>query len=232
MLSVPAHIFTYNLSFGSLSCVKLPSLSVKLGLVALLLILLLLVLLLLSPAEAELNWVVKLVYLHVGLVWSALLFYAASVLLGAATFFTKRTSLAFWTESFILTALVFWILYFVSSLLVAYLAWGGINWAEPRLRIAVEVMVAVAVLIALALIGEERVKRALCYGLAGLAAWGLWLTRTSMLHPEQPIRRSPSLTIKVFAGSIFLDVLLLAVVLAVFLRFHSVLSSQARVEVG
>jgi hypothetical protein len=212
--------------------VKLPSLSVKLGLAALVLILLLLALLLLSPAEAELNWVVKLVYLHVGLVWSALIFYAVSVFVSVTSFFTKRNSLAFWGESFILTALVFWVLYFVSSLLVAYLAWGGVNWAEPRLRIAVEVMVAVSVLIALAMVGEERVKRALYYGLAGLAAWVLWLTRTSMLHPEQPIRRSPSLAIKIFAGGIFLDIFLLSIVLAIYLKFRSVSIGQSKVKVN
>lgn len=210
---------------------KQPSLSVKLGLANLSLIMLLLVLLLLSPSEAELSWIFKLVYLHVGLIWAALLFYAVSVFMSLATFYTKQTSLAFWTKSTILTALVFWILYFTFSLVVAYLAWGGINRNEPRLRIAVEVMVAVAVLIALAFMAEARVKRTWYYGLASLAAWGLWLTRTSVLYPEQLIRRSPSLALKVFAGSIFLNVLLLAVVLAIYLRLRLV-ASQAEVEVG
>jgi|Deesub1362A_J573_1020465.scaffolds.fasta_scaffold04815_5 hypothetical protein len=171
---------------------------------------LLILLLFLSPAEKSLSWIVKLVYVHVGLVWSSLILFALSFFLVLLSFFKRE--ILFWARGGVLTAYIFWWLYFFSSLLVAYLAWGGVNWAEPRLRIALEVLVFSSIFLLLAFNLENESWQRVFYFLTSLGTWALWLTRTSILHPNQPIRRSSSIALKAFAFSIFLDILILSIV--------------------
>jgi hypothetical protein len=169
---------------------------------------LLILLLLFSPTEKSLNWIVKLVYVHVGLVWSSLILFALSFFLALFSFFKK--GVLSWARGGVLTAYIFWWFYFFSSLLVAYLAWGGINWAEPRLRIALEVLVFSSIFLLVAFNLEDEGAQKVLYSLIPFGTWALWLTRASILHPDQPIRKSSSLTLKAFAFSIFLDILILS----------------------
>jgi hypothetical protein len=180
---------------------------------------LLILLLLLSPTEKSLGWIVKLVYVHVGLVWSSLILFALSFFLVLFSFFKRE--ILFWARGGVLTAYIFWWLYFFSSLLVAYLAWGGVNWAEPRLRIALEALVFSSIFLLLAFNLENETWQKVFYFLTSFGTWALWLTRTSILHPDQPIRRSFSFALKAFAFSIFLDILILSIVTMIYFSLKS-----------
>lgn len=163
-----------------------------------------------SPEEKVLGSLVKLVYLHAGLAFTALLFYLFVLIFSIVPLWVKDR-IAF-LKSLSFTALIFWVAYLLSSLLVAYLAWGNVNWSEPRLRIAWEIIFAAVLFLYLAFIFEEKGKTSLIfYFLFGLVPISLWLTRYSVLHPNNPVGRSPSLAIKVFSYLINLEVFSLGV---------------------
>lgn len=163
-----------------------------------------------SPEEKILGSLVRLVYLHAGLAFTALLFYLF-VLFFSLVPLVVKDRLAF-LKSLSITALIFWVAYLLSSLLVAHLAWGSINWSEPRLQIAWEIIFAAGLFFCLAYLFEEKKRISLVfYFLLGLVPILLWLTRYSILHPDNPVGRSPFLSIKIFAYLINLEVFSLGV---------------------
>lgn len=164
-----------------------------------------------SPQEKTLGSLVKLVYLHAGLAYSALLFFLFVLIFSVIPLEVRnRLSLL---KSLSFTALIFWLAYLFSSLLVAYLAWGNVNWSEPRLRIALEIIFAASLFFYLSFLFEEKGNASLYfYFLFGLVPILLWLTRYSVLHPNNPVGRSTSLAIKVFSYLINLEVFSLGVI--------------------
>ncbi len=164
-----------------------------------------------SPEEKVLGSLVRLVYLHAGLAFTALLFYLFILVFSVVPLWVKD-QLVF-LKSLSTTAMIFWVAYLLSSLLVAYLAWGNVNWSEPRLRIAWEIIFAAGLFFYLAYLFEEKkVISLFFYFLFGLAPILLWLTRYSVLHPNNPVSLSPSLSIKIFAYLINLEVFSLGVI--------------------
>ncbi len=178
-----------------------------------------------SPEEKTLGSLVKLVYLHAGLAFSALLFFLFVLVFSVLPLIVKNRLVFLKSLSF--TALALWLAYLLSSLLVAYLAWGNVNWSEPRLRIAWEIVFLASLFFYLAFLFEEKGKTPFYfYLLFGLVPLLLWLTRYSVLHPNNPVGRSPSLTIKIFSYLINLEVFSLGVVS--FYLIYSVLERGLR----
>lgn len=168
----------------------------------------------LSPSEKTLGNLVKLVYLHLAIAWTGLLFFAFSALFGFTEIVYKKT---FWRYSLATqrTALLLWVLYLISSFIVAYLAWGGMNWGEPRLRIGL-IILSLAIAASLLTFSFEKPKTIGAINLAlGLAVWGFWATRFNILHPANPVWRSNSLAIKIYALLILLLTLAIATLFSV-----------------
>lgn len=94
------------------------------------LFLLLAVLVVLSPAEATLGQVVKIVYLHGALERVAVWAFLAAGVSGLAQAIRKSARLAAWTQAAMEAAIVLWIAHYVVSLPAQILAWGEIGRAH------------------------------------------------------------------------------------------------------
>jgi heme exporter protein C len=168
----------------------------------------LIVVIIVSPSEKTLGNIVKLVYLHLAIAWTGLLFFAISAIFGLSEIISQKT---FWRYSLATqrTALLLWILYIISSFIVAYLAWGGMNWGEPRLRIGFMIL-SLAIAASLLTLAFEKPKAIGAINFAlGVIVWGFWATRFNVLHPASPVWRSNSLAIK--TSALFILILTLAI---------------------
>lgn len=170
----------------------------------------LLALLVLSPAEATLGNVVKIVYAHGAAERVASYAYLIAGGLGLAQLVFRRESLVHWVQAVTETALVFWIAEFVISLPAQWLAWGGITLNEPRVAGAMWILGLTALVYVVARwIGE---KSWIALGaIANAAIYVIVLKgEVNILHPFDPILGSDSMLIKVFYAGIVITMGLLA----------------------
>lgn len=208
------------------------------------LLLALLALLVLSPAEATLGNVVKIVYAHGAAERIAAYAYVVAGVLGivALSLRAKRGNpqsteeiasspnasrlLAMteqWAQAIAETAIVFWIAQFVISAPAQVLAWGAFDFREPRVASALWILVLTALVYIVARwIGEKN-----WMSLAAVANLAIFLIvlrgAVNILHPGNAIIASDSLAIKAFYAAIVLTMGLLAVQFA---------SDRARSEKG
>jgi hypothetical protein len=177
------------------------------------------VLIVLSPAEATLGNVVKIVYLHGATERIAGYAYLLAAVLGVAYFImslraqsaqqsfnsdleiasSRRTLLAMtWTRAFAETAILFWLSEFIISMPAQMLAWGGITLNEPRVASAMWILV----------------MTILVYGVARWIAEPMWMAfaaianaviflivlkgAVNILHPGSAILSSDSDAMKLF----------------------------------
>jgi len=175
------------------------------------LLLALLALLVLSPAEATLGNVVKIVYAHGAAERIAAYAYVVAGVLGLGHLVLKREKLARWAQAIAETAIVFWIAQFVISAPAQVLAWGAFDFREPRVASALWILVLTALVYIVARwIGEKN-----WMSLAAIANLAIFLIvlrgAVNILHPGNAIIASDSLAIKAFYAAIVLTMGLLAV---------------------
>jgi hypothetical protein len=99
-------------------------------------------LLALSPAEATLGPVVRIVYLHGALERVSVWAFLAAALLGIGQLCVPRRRLGAWIQATIEIAILLWIAHYVVSLPAQILAWGGITLSEPRVASATWILIA------------------------------------------------------------------------------------------
>lgn len=97
---------------------------------------------LLGPAEATLGKSARLVYLHGALVWTSLIAFSASGLvgiIGIAFICLNRNAIIFhqWSRALSRSGLIFWIAYLPLSLWAMEANWNGLFLSEPRWRLAI-----------------------------------------------------------------------------------------------
>ncbi len=154
------------------------------------------VVLFLAPLDRVLGDVSRLVYLHGAMVWVALIGFTLAGILGAAHLLTGRSAWYRWSQGVERTAILFWAGYLPLSVVAADLAWSGVFWGEPRWAMAAEILVvAVAFQVGGALLDNPQVSSTLNAVVAGVT-WWLLLRTPLIIHPENPIRASSSLGIK------------------------------------
>ncbi len=156
------------------------------------LLLLLAALLWLSPAEATLGNVVKIVYLHGALQRVAVLSYLVAGALGIAQMIWSRRPIVYWTQAAMEMALLLWVAHFVVSLPAQVLAWGGIAWGEPRVASALWIMVGTIVVYAIARWMHQPMWIALAAALNALVVLVILRGAINVLHPFNPIFGSDS----------------------------------------
>jgi hypothetical protein len=162
------------------------------------------VLLILSPAEATLGNVVKIVYAHGAAERVSTYAYLLAGVLGLAQLALNRSMLGRWTRAMTETALVFWLAQFVISLPAQVLAWGAITWNEPRVAGAVWILLLTVLVYAVGLwIGDPSW---MAFAATANAVIVLVVLRGSIniLHPLNPIIGSDSDAIKIFYAAIVL----------------------------
>lgn len=182
--------------------------------ITLALALLLAALLLLSPAEATLGNIVKIVYAHGAAERVSSFAFLAAGALGLLSLAMSARSLARWARAVLETAMLFWLAQFVVSLPAQILAWGALTWDEPRVAGAIWILLLTALLYAVAYwLGDPS-----WMALAAVASAAIVLVvlrgSINILHPLNPIIESDSVAIKVFYAAIVITTGALAVQLA------------------
>ncbi len=174
-----------------------------------------------SPLERTLGANARLVYLHGAWVWSGMLVFLASALMGASALLTRRAGLHAWSRALGWTGLGLWLTYLPLAMLVMQLNWGGMFFDEPRWRVPLAFGVA-GLLLQLGLLLLDRPP--LTSAANAVFGTALFLSLGGLpyvLHPDSPILNSPSRAIQAFFAGMLLLLLLAALQVARRLARHS-----------
>jgi hypothetical protein len=164
-----------------------------------------------APVEQSLGQGIKIVYVHVGLIWAGMFGFALNGLLGLVVAVTDSKKLADWLPIIGLVSLVVFVVSVIVSLVAEQVNWGGIFWREPR-NMAVFSVTAVAIIV-LVLNSWLPWRRAQGLLAASLAVYTI-LTLPSapmVMHPENPARTSSSMGIQYGFYGVFVLALLIGV---------------------
>mgnify|MGYP001202636691 CR=1 FL=1 len=156
-----------------------------------------------APVEQTLGSGIKVVYVHVALIWTGMAGMLLNGLVGLALAATGRPLLERWRQAIGWVSLGIFVLGVVVSLWAEQVNWGGILWREPR-NLAVFNVTAVAVIVQV-LAGWLPQLRGRGFLSLALAAYLLWeIPGTPLvMHPSDPVRTSNSAGIQLTFYSLF-----------------------------
>ena len=180
----------------------------------------------LAPTERTLGEGIRVVYLHVALIWTGMLGIVLAGVLAVPVLVTGRERLARWMETVAWVALGFYALSGVVSLVAQQVNWGGIAWREPRTSAMLQLLAFFVIIQVVKswLAGSHaqtnrlkaaRLKAGLNLLLAGLLIWSNWATPLQ-LHPQDPIGSSSSQAIRLTFYLLFFLMALAATWLVLF----------------
>lgn len=149
-----------------------------------------------APEERTLGAGIKVVYVHVALVWSGMAGLALAGALGLGVLVTASVRLHAGMRAVTWVALGLFIAGLAMSALAARLNWGAVFLGEPRVAAALEVFaLGVIVQVVNGWLPWLRARGALNMALVGVMAVRT-MTITSVLHPTDPIGSSSSCAIQ------------------------------------
>jgi hypothetical protein len=159
-----------------------------------------------APAERSLGDGIKLVYIHVSLIWAAMVVFMGAGALGLFSIFLPNRQLQTWQESASWVALAWYAVGVAIAMLAAKVNWGAVHWNEPLLIASLRFLAAALIVQAAKFwITSARLRGALNAGVAFFLMWSI-LGTPQVMHPESPIRQSPSAAIKLtFLGMFTLN---------------------------
>jgi hypothetical protein len=151
---------------------------------------------LLGPMEKTLGSNLRLIFVHAAWVWTGKLAFGLSAIAGLlALIFFKQQRWVQASRSLAYTALFFWLTYLPMSLIVMQVNWGGFFFDEPRWRVPFLLgIIAVLLQGGLWVFNNDRLT-AMGNLLFGIALWWQLGGVVNILHPENPIAQSGSVTI-------------------------------------
>jgi hypothetical protein len=157
-----------------------------------------------APVEQSLGSGIKIVYVHVALVWTGMLWLVGAGITGLARLITERGGLTSWLAIVSRLGFALYALATVVSLWAEVVNWGGILWDEPRTNAMLQVL-AVAVIVQVLhawLSGRPRLQSALHIL---LALFLLVRVRFAGLifHPSDAIGSSDATAIRLTFYSLF-----------------------------
>ncbi len=161
-------------------------------------------LLILSPAEATLGNVVKIVYAHGAAERVSMYTYLIAGALGLVALAIKSASVARWTQAATETALAFWLAQIVISAPAQVLAWGALTLDEPHVSSALWILALTTLVYLVARWIAEPGGLALAAVANAVIVMLVLRGALNILHPIDPIIGSDSIAIKVFYAAIVL----------------------------
>lgn len=196
-----------------------PVLTPKRAAVAALILLAVLTLLLaLSPAEARLGNLIKIIYLHGALARVGLTALMAAGVLGLLWLVSPGSSLLNWSNAVQAAGLIVFAAHFVLSVVPTRVTWGmWIAFDEPRTRMSLQIIGVGLVVVVLRRVVDDGRFSALANLLLGIAVLLLNLRTGVLRHPINPISDSSSATIQLFYLAILLTCAALTGLLATWL---------------
>ncbi len=155
-----------------------------------------------APSERTLGAGIKLVYVHVAMTWTGMLGLTLAGVIGLGVALLGRPPLLAWARKVGWTAGGFFAAGLLTSALAAWVNWGGVFWAEPRMQTALNGLVlALVALVASGWLPWRRAGGALLAVPPVFLAWST-SSATLVLHPRSPILSSSSPGIQLaFLGS-------------------------------
>ena len=172
----------------------------------------------LAPLERTLGAGIKVVYIHVALIWTGMTALSLIGLLGLGVMATGQESIQTWSQAIGWVGLIFFAAGIAMSMVAANVNWGGVFWDEPRFQATFRVLaVAIIILIVNGWPIASRLKGLLSCLLTGFLAWSI-LTTPLVLHPQSPVRTSPSTAIRLTFFALFVLSVLMAAWLVWLLR--------------
>lgn len=157
-----------------------------------------------APGEATIGQGIKIVYIHVALIWTGMLGLLISGVIGAVVALTNHDGLRRWLPIISWVSLGFYAAGVLTSLYAEQVNWGGIAWQEPRTKANLNLLALATVVQVVA----SFINRPRWHGLLSvlLAAAVIWTTAVTplQLHPDDPIGTSTSNTIQVVFYLLFM----------------------------
>lgn len=177
--------------------------------------------LLLAPTERTLGEGIRVVYLHVALVWAGMAALYLAGLAGLAVAVTGRPALARWTEALAWVGFLFYVLSALVSLVAQQVNWGGISWQEPR-TVAMLQIVALGLIVRVlnSWLSASRTQGVLNLLVAVVLFWSS-RTTTLQLHPENAVGSSTAQAIRLSFFALTALFVLVAAWLTLFWRARS-----------
>ena len=166
-------------------------------------VLLIALILIIAPLERTLGAGIKVVYIHVALIWTGMTgilingFIGAAVLISGNQKWQQLGQIIGWVALGFLTA--GWLM----SMVAAQVNWGGIFWGEPRYLALVRVLV---VALIVQVLGTWPLNvRLKGLGYLFIPLFFTWLMQITPLvfHPDSPIQNANSSTIQATFLSLF-----------------------------
>jgi hypothetical protein len=143
----------------------------------------------LAPTERTLGSGIRVVYVHVALIWTGILGLGAAGLLGLATAVFPHPALLRWLRAISWVGFGFFVAGTAVSLWAEVVNWGAIFWQEPRTAAILQVVAAgVIVQVAQAWRLNARLLGLLHLALAGFMFWAMG--GELVLHPGDPVGAS------------------------------------------
>lgn len=151
----------------------------------------------LAPTERTLGEGIRVVYLHVALIWTGMLGLVLAGVLAVPVLLLGWEKLAGWMETIAWVALGFYALSGAVSLVAQQVNWGGIAWQEPRTQTMLQLLAFFLIIQVVKIwLGASRghairLKAGLNVLMAAVLLWSNWTTPLQ-LHPQDPIGTSSS----------------------------------------
>ena len=166
---------------------------------------LLAVLLILSPAEAQLGNLIKVIYLHGALARVGLYALMLAALPALAYLIRPRPALLRWSNAIQVAGMIVFVVHFALSVIPTHETWGvWIAFDEPRTRMSLQIIgVGLLVIVVRRLIDDHRFS-AVANLLLGAAVLLLNLRTGVLRHPLNPIGESTSSAIQLYYAGILL----------------------------
>ncbi|HWJ02706.1 MAG TPA: hypothetical protein VNU93_03440 [Verrucomicrobiae bacterium] len=183
------------------------------------LLVILAVLLAISPQDIKLKLSTKAVYLHGAITWVSYIIFAVFGISGLAFLVTGKQWFFDLAARGHKVGTVFWVVNFMVWVPLSWYTWNTI-FGEPRAKASVWIMLCLGIVYLISQLIAGNKLMAGIYGSLGLGIWIYGLTAMGiisgsnrLLHPLDPIKTSPSSTIKLAYAGIYLTILLIAVIL-------------------
>jgi ABC-type transport system involved in cytochrome c biogenesis permease subunit len=144
--------------------------------------------LLLAPQERSMGTTIRPVYLHVSATVAGMSMLYAAAGLGLLRTAGLLPSLDGWLRRIWIAGVVMFALGYALSMLAAQVAWGGIFWAEPRVRASVGVLAIGMLTWAVSPRVTEKAGGHLLWPTALAVIMVMLSTAQRIIHPESPVQ--------------------------------------------
>lgn len=198
------------------------------GIAAVVLLAVLALLVLLSPAEAQLGNLIKIIYLHGALARVGIYAIMLAGVLGVVYLIRPRAALLRWSNALQVAGLIAFVTHFALSVIPTHETWGmWIAFDEPRTKMSLQIIgVGIVVVLVRRLVDDDRLS-GLANALLGIAVLLLNVRTGILRHPANAIGESTSSAIQLFYLGILLSCAALVALLAWYLIYRSTHSSTA-----